>query len=227
MKFESNIIYTNNYKRVINCCADVMMHQKFVSIIGGPGYGKTTALLDFKRKYPSDVAFVVAYKSISTKIFYHEILNSIEETSYTPVIESSLYIKKAAKKFTDSGVNKLLIIDEASKMSAQMFEHLHEFRDRTMENTGIILAGVDYFKTNMEKWVSKSVIGMPEVYSRINSWQILKRPSKNEYRSILESYNISDEEVIKHCLGASDLRILNNHIKDYITVIKERERKPQ
>ena len=57
-------------------------------------------------------------------------------------------------------LTKLLIRDEASKV----YEYLHEFRDSTQNNTGIILTGVEYLKSNMETLVDKSVKGMPEIY---------------------------------------------------------------
>lgn len=222
--FIEKVFETNNYKRVYNCCFDALQNHKFIAIIGNAGWGKSIALQEFKEKYPHLVSYVCAYVSMNAKLFYHDVLNSIEETNYSASLEPGIYVRRAADKFRESGTNKLLIIDEAGQMSTKMFRHLHEFRNRTMSNTGIILAGVDYLKSNMEAWVKKPVIGMPEVYSRINSWQILKKPSQSEKRNFIESYEIHDEKIIDYCMESPDYRILTNRIRDYFTVIKQRQK---
>lgn len=226
--FEKQILETSNYKRVYNCCSDALAHQKFIAVIGGPGYGKTSALLAFRNNYPNLVSYIRIRKSMNPKIFYHEILSSQENIDYNASLDLDFLIRRASIRFSESGVNKLLIIDEASKMSPKMFEYLHAFRDDTDNNTGIILAGVEYFKSNMESWVAKSIIGMPEVFSRISSWQTLKKPTKSEYRCVLASYNITESEIIETLIRSNNYRELTNKIMDYITVIKAaRTTKPE
>lgn len=100
-----------------------------------------------------------------------------------------------------------------------MIRYLREFRDGTIENTGILLLGVKSLRTNMEKWKNSDVIGIPEFSSRISSWHELSKPTKNEIKEIINAYKIYDEDFIKECLYVEDFRQLKFQIESYLTLI--------
>jgi hypothetical protein len=97
---------------------------------------------------------------------------------------------------------------------------MHEFRDLTSHSTGIILAGVEYFKSNLEHWTEQNRVGIPEVYSRINSWQRLKAPTQREIVALIKAYGINDENFIRAHRNVSDYRLLVNKIKDYLMLLQ-------
>jgi hypothetical protein len=88
--------------------------------------------------------------------------------------------------------NPLLIIDEAGKLSHNLILDLHDLRNSTKHNLGIVLAGCEYFKDNLEKGVRKDKQGIPEFYTRIVSWQFLSLPTKKEVETI---YKVNDVDL--------------------------------
>jgi hypothetical protein len=159
---------------------------------------------------------VTARKSMNARIFYSSIANTISDENYEPSIPLYFCIRKAANVFTQDSSNKLLIIDEAGKLSPRMLEYLHEFRDLTKETTGIILGGVEYFQLHMDSWVLKNRQGITEVYSRINGWQHLNRPRLEEISALIKAHGINDIEFEMSCKGIANFRLLDNRIKLYL-----------
>jgi len=214
------ILETANYLEIKYACQDALINHKMIAITGNPGFGKTTAINAFKSKIPENVFIVTVTKSMSAKIFYSSILNTFGDKEYKSSERLYFVIRDAIEVFRNSNENKLLIIDEAGRLTPGMIEYLHEFRDATKDNTGIILLGVGYFKSNMINWRNSQKIGIPEFYSRINSWHELENPSKDEIKGIINSYDIDDEDFVHENLGIKDLRVLTNRINDYLTVMK-------
>jgi len=213
------ILQTDNYVTIFNTCKDALVNQKMIAIIGAPGYGKTTALGSFKKEFQENTVIIKAQKSMSPKIFFSTILNIYGDEKYTSTMNLNRCIYNAAELFNSEQYNKLLIIDEAGKFSPPMLEYMHEFRDLTLFSTGIVLAGVDYFKSNLEHWTEQNRVGIPEVYSRINSWQCLKAPTIREIAAIVKSYGIEDEGFVRAHRHVNDYRILVNRIKDYLMLL--------
>lgn len=220
-KFKEIILETDNLKAIHMACMDALVNKKMIAIIGSAGLGKTTALASFKSIHPDIVYMVKAQKSMNARIFYSTLSNSIGDDSYQSTLPIYFCIRKAANIFNEDSSNKLLIIDEAGKFSPTMLEFLHEFRDLTMGTTGIVLAGVEYFQTNLERWNDSNRNGIPEVYSRIGAWQPLSKPKYSEVLSLIRAYGIKDAEFERFNKGVSDFRVLTNRISNYKTVLEE------
>lgn len=217
---EKKIISIANYNTITELCKDALVNHKMICITGAAGLGKTTAIGNFIKKNPHNVYLVTVSPSMTAKIFYSSILNSYGDSDYRTTEQLYFIIQKAINQFNNNNENKLLIIDEAGKLKTKMYEYLHEFRDKTKDTTGIILAGVDYFQKNLETWKNSGKVGIPEFCSRIYSWQGLSEPTKIEIISIIKAYGINDEEFIKDRLDYKDFRSLTNDIEDYLTIQK-------
>ncbi len=213
------LLETSNFRTINTACQDALINHKMIGIIGQPGYGKTTALNSFMNSLQDNVVIVTVSASMSAKIFYSTIINTFGDSSYKSSEHLYFLIQKAVNMFNVNNENKLLIIDEAGKLSPKMLEYLHEFRDKTMEHTGIILAGVDYFRSNIMKWRNSGKVGIPEFCSRISSWQVLEKPTKDEIVALINAYGIKDDDFVKACLNINELRTLTNHIQDYLTFL--------
>jgi DNA transposition AAA+ family ATPase len=217
METAEPILETNNFLTIFSACKDALVHKKMISIIGGPGYGKTTALESFRNTHKDIVIYDRAQKSMNAKLFYSSIYNNIVGENYNPNLSTYFLIRKAANKFNEDSNNKLLIIDEAGKFNPEMLEYLHEFRDLTKETTGIVMAGPDYFESNIKTWNSKMRPGIPEIYSRISLWVELKPPTHEESIALAKAYGINDKTFEQYLKRSQDFRQVKNYIMNYLT----------
>jgi type II secretory pathway predicted ATPase ExeA len=211
------VIETDNFATIMKVCNETLVNKEMNAIIGEPGYGKTTAFEAFSFNYDSNVFYVRAQKSLNSKEFFSLIYNTIGSESYNPSYTISYLIRKTANKFTENSSNKLLIIDEAGKFNMGMLEYLHEFRDLTQQTTGIILGGPDYFKSRVKDWKDANKPGIPEVYSRINSWIDLEPPTSKEKMALANEYGVFDKVFIKYLdKNCHDFRKIVVAIKKYL-----------
>lgn len=196
MSKESIILSTSNFNMVNRLCSEAMNESKMIAIIGYPGAGKTTALRMFldKNKETSYYARVTA--SMTAKQFYTSLLHAIGQQGKDRGISLHDMINMVSYHMNYTPTKKLLIIDEAGKFKPKFMEYLHELRDNTMETTGIILAGPEYFQKNLDAWRNKGIVGIPELYRRINHWESLSMPTKPEVSAICEAYGVTDSKAI-------------------------------
>lgn len=202
-----NIIRTANLATVQLMCADAQINNKMLGLIGYTGAGKTTALKDYYHKQ-GKVYYMVGKKSMRPKRFFSNLLQQMG-VSYLGTIGDM--IDRIALEFNKQP-NSLLLIDEAGKLDQTMFMYLHDLRDETIDTTGILLAGVEYFKSNLDRAVEKQKQGMPEFMGRINAWQELGSPNKNEARAICEANGVTDQDLMLNFINVKDLRQLSNQI---------------
>jgi type II secretory pathway predicted ATPase ExeA len=218
------VIQTHNLISIFNVCQDSLLHKNMNAICAAPGYGKTTGLVSFQRQFPENVVMVKVFASMSPSLFYSSIFNELSSQKYDNKLPLYIAIRRAANLFNNQGKNMLLLIDEATKFNHNFFQHLQDFRDLTRGNTGIVIAGGDYFKNKFEKWSIKAENGMPEFYSRINVWTKLKPPTFDEVVAIIRTHDIHDNGFEKKCKEVKDFRELKNIIDKY-HIIKERQTK--
>ncbi|MDP4210468.1 MAG: ATP-binding protein [Bacteroidota bacterium] len=220
------ILETDNFRTIIDVCQDAMINKYLVAIVGDPGYGKTTAFEAFQIKNPETVYYVRVQKSLNAKELFSLIYNEIGSEYYNPSSTISQLIRRTANKFTETLLNKLLIIDEAGKFNAGMLEYVHEFRDMTQKTTGIILGGPEYFKTRLKDWKNSNRPGIPEVYSRINFWVDLEPPTYNEKVEIARVNGINDNKFFKMLdKDCHDFRAVQNKIKIALLSLQKMQNK--
>jgi len=190
------IFSTINFNIIQEACKSAHNYSKMIALIGYPGAGKTVGLNYYKQENEK-VVYLIVRKSMSTKEFYLEMLNEVGFEG--DAVNVTLYniINLIIKKIELQKGKFLLIIDEAGKFKPKQLEYIHELRDRTEGNMGIILAGPEYFYDNLYKWKQKKVIGIPEVFRRIQVFETLRPIMFNEIKSICIAMGISDILTIK------------------------------
>lgn len=193
------IIGTSNYNTVNQLCKDAQNYSKLITIIGYPGAGKTTALEVYRDTNPN-VFYMGVAPSMNAKQFYSRLLNTLGVEGREVGTGLHDLINQVSYKLNYDSSKKLLIIDEAGKFKPKFMEYLHELRDNTLRSTGIILAGPEYFHENMKTWRNKGVIGIPEFYRRINHWEYLSPPSKEEIIAFCKTHKVEDSEAIKEII---------------------------
>jgi DNA transposition AAA+ family ATPase len=184
------LVGTGNFNTIQTMCKYVSRWHQMCGLTGFTGAGKTTALKHYYRSTPN-VYYVECKSYMNNRQFFKSILNELGincEGSFCEMIE------RIAAEFKTKE-SPLLIIDEAGKLSHRQILVLHDLRNATDNNLGIILSGCDYFRENLEKGVKKDKTGIPEFYGRISSWQNLSAPSKAETRAIFESNGLCYDDL--------------------------------
>jgi hypothetical protein len=210
------LLETANYKTIQLICEDALINHKMIGITGGMSLGKTTSLLAFKQQRQEDVIYVDTYASMTTKLFYSSILKSYCDEILSTSKPINFVIKKLVELFNKTDKNKLLIIDGAGKLTPKMIGYLNEIREDTRQNIGIVLADVEYFKNNIERWKNLGKGEITEFDININSWQELSSPTKEEVIAICEVNGIKDRKVINQWLECPNFAHLTYLIINHI-----------
>jgi len=186
-----DIFETVDFKSCITSCDIARKHRFMVGLIGDTGMGKTTALNAYSMRKNT---FYVSYdKTMKPKQFFITLLKEMG-------IDFDGSINEMVSKIADdlnTMSNPLLIIDESGKITHTMILYLHVLRDMTKKNCGIVLSGMPYFKNHLVKFSNKQKEGYAEFYRRINIWHSLTGLSRSEIQYICNSYDITNDQVIK------------------------------
>lgn len=181
------IIGTSNFETIQCLCRYAKTLHHMYGLVGYSGAGKTTGLKQFYRKN-KNVFYVECKHTMNRKQFFAAILRELGINFTGTVYDMVTRIEEEFNTLE----SPLLIIDEAGKLSHNLILDLHDLRNSTMNNLGIVLAGCEYFKDNLEKGVRKDKQGIPEFYTRIVSWQYLSTPTKKEVETI---YRVNDVDL--------------------------------
>ncbi len=204
-----NLVETSNFATIQERCNEARNDKSLIAVVGYSGAGKTAALNHYYEKNPNTYKVICA-RAMRTKQFLSEILKSLG-MSY---LASDYEMTKTIIEELNKKQSPLLIIDEASKLSANSLMYIQDIWDGIEANGGLILAGVDYLLINTKKQADKNKVGMPEFYSRVSLWQHLVSPSNAEIRSICKANGIGNEKSIQTMYRLSNFREIRNSIKN-------------
>lgn len=202
------LVNTCNVETIKRLCRYAKTLHHMYGLIGYSGSGKTTALKLFY-KANKNVFYVESKHTMNRKQFFAAILKELGINYVGTVYDM---VTRIEEEF-NSLENPLLIVDEAGKLSHNLILDLHDLRNATMHNLGIVLAGCEYFKENMEKGVRNDKQGLEEFYSRIVTWQTLGTPSKKEVEAIYKANNVDLESVSGKKYG--NFRDVYNIVNEY------------
>ncbi|MBD1385726.1 AAA family ATPase [Mucilaginibacter rigui] len=202
-----NLVGTSNYNSIQNICLKTQNSRQLNVVIGYTGAGKSVALNDYYRS-KERVYYMVCKNSMNRRQFLCAILAEMGVNFMGNVYDM---VNKIVDLLNEQP-NTLLIIDEAGKVSTNVILDLHDIRNATMYSAGILLAGCEYFQTNIEKAVTKEKIGYPEFHSRVTNWNVLNRPTKAEVTAICQANGLTDEATIKELHRIPNYRLLYNAI---------------
>jgi type II secretory pathway predicted ATPase ExeA len=203
---KTGLFNTNDYAFSSMLCDKARQSKLMIGLIGDTGMGKTTALQIISRRKNT---YYVAYdKTMKAKQFFAAILKEMAIS-----FEGSIYdmVNRIAEELNTSA-NPLLIIDEAGKITHNVMLYMHSLRDKTNRNCGIVLAGMPYFKNNLQKNSNKQKEGFAEFFRRIQAWFELQGLSRTEIKYICNHNGILDDEEVRDFYGFKKFGDLNNAI---------------
>lgn len=212
------ILKTGNYNTIQAVCSEALSNSKFIGIVGYPGAGKTTSLRSFC-KNKTNVFYVRATASMPAREFYRQILFEMGVEGENIGLSLHDLIRDISYRLNYNETRKLLVVDEAGKFKPKFLEYIHELRDNTEHTTGIIFAGPQYFKDRIVGWKNRGVVGIPELFRRINHWEVLEPPTKNEIRAFCHYFGINDESFISELYRNCDnFGEIVNRISEYMKI---------
>lgn len=188
----SGVMETNDLHTVFKAADFARKHRAMIGVIGDTGVGKTTALKAYARLHKNTYR-VTFEKSMKTRHFLAALLREMG-VSFDGNANAMLNMAADELNKTES---PLLMIDEAGKMTHPVLLCLHDLREKTTENCGVILAGMPYFKSNLEKDARRGKEGVSEFLRRVNVWTELHGLTPNEGEYIARNCGITDDVMVR------------------------------
>ena len=187
----ANLYNSSDFVSAFQLCEKARKYHFMVGLTADTGMGKTTTLTAYSRQ--KNVFYVCYDKTMNPRQFFVTLLR---ELSYPFDGNLNEMINRAAEILNEVDA-PLLIIDEAGKLNQTMILYLHVLRDKTKDNCGIILAGMPYFKVNIQHYADQEKEGYAEFLRRINIWQAFEGLSAKEITEICRLNGIEDPDKIK------------------------------
>ena len=163
---QNELFNTSDFGVVLKLCETACCHHMMVGLIGDTGTGKTASTKAFVLK--RNGIRIVYEKSMDPRIFFSSLLKlmnvDFEGRVYSEV-DTSIDILSRID-------NSLLIINEP----------------------GIVLAGMPYFKSNLQEFANRGKEGCCEFLRRINIWHELEGLNTKEVKAVSEANGIDDPE---------------------------------
>lgn len=196
-------LYQNvDFTSTVNACDKARKYRFMIGITADTGMGKTTALRTYARQ--KNVFYVSYDKTMNASQFFVALLRELS-IPFTCTLNDMM-------NFAVDRLNRLeaplLIIDEAGKLTHSMILYLQVLRDRTCGNCGIVLAGMPYFKANLQKNAAREKEGYAEFLRRVNVWHSFAGLQPKEIEEICSIHGVKDKEKIrdlKRCKRFGDL----------------------
>ena len=205
-----NDLYTNiDFTSAINACDKAREYKFMVGITADTGMGKTTALRTYARQ--KNVFYVSYDKTMNASQFFVALLRELTIPFTSTLNDMMNYAADELNRLQ----SPLIIIDEAGKLTHSMILYLQVLRDRTCGNCGIVLAGMPYFKSNLQKNAAREKEGYAEFMRRINIWHDFVGLQPKEIEEICSMHGIKDKDKIRELKRQKRFGDLMNEIYLY------------
>ena len=205
---QNKLFSTTNFETIQELCSRAQNESIMLGLIGYPGAGKTTSL-KYYFEQNKNTYYTRVSKSMNAKEFWLNLLNDVGCVVNSKRITIHGLIRLLISELNTKYEKQLIIIDEAGKFKPKFLEYIHELRDETENNVGIIIGGPEYFHSNLIEWRNKGVIGIPEFYRRVYYWEFLEPLDYNEIFQFCKANNITSKKIVsqfyKSCSNFSEL----------------------
>lgn len=210
---------TPNYTTVTNLCEDARDNKRFLAIAAFTGAGKTTALRIFSQKN-AEAYYVLGTVLHTKRTFLADIQRAMGISEGSSIHD----MMGAIIRKLNTGTAPLLIVDDAGKLSHVCLRLLQIIYDSTEFSAGVVIAGTEYLKTEIDRAARRNVMGFAELKRRIAYWQPLRRPTKDVVYHICEDFGIADPTAQKYIYeNAKDYGTLRNMVLNAISAADKAE----
>ena len=140
-----------------------------VGILGREGMGKSSAIAKFINEN-SNVYYLRIGTTYMLSNFFNEMLFQV--SGVYPTVHDTLFVKMKTLShlLTKDNSKKVIIVDDAGRLSPRALGVFFELRDNTIATTAFVFVGLDYFQKNLLKAKKNSVTGVAEFYRRCENF---------------------------------------------------------
>ncbi len=214
IKFEQHFFELRNYLQIRQVCEVAIEYSRFYIISGETGTGKTEALVRFSHRNSENIKYIRLRKTMTTTNFFSELAVLYGyRYSNTRFYNSLNWIKNFVNQ---NDQKQLLIIDEGGRFTPEQLGFIHELRDLTVNNLGIVMAGPSYFVEDLEVWMKAKKRGVPEFFRRVNHVIPLQDLTKEEIIGVCKAYDITSmKEINRNFIEIKNIGYLTNTIENF------------
>lgn len=208
---------TVNFSLAVNLLTNAQQYSRFLALIGATGTGKTHALKLYARKN-SNAYYMMCDSEMNKKRFMQAILQAVGVRPDDAGSNTGDYIDAICRKLNGE-VTPLLILDDAGKISDALLRVIQIIYDRTEGRAGIVIAGVEYLQTMLEKKARRNIMGFRELRRRVAYWEEMSELSREDFENVCQANGVSDTGAIKYlqqnCIDLGTLRNMIENLKKY------------
>jgi DNA transposition AAA+ family ATPase len=162
---------------------DAKRKCRMVGVLGREGMGKSSAIAHFIQN-EKGVYYLRIGTTYTVSNLFNEMLHQV--SGVYPTVHETLFIKMKRLSYllTKDNSKKLVVIDDAGRLSPRALSTWFELRDNTIQTTGFVFIGLDYFLKNLLNAKKNGVAGIAEFYRRVENWYSvpgLKNTEKSQY----------------------------------------------
>lgn len=195
---------THNYVVITKLCEDARLGKRFMAIAGYTGAGKTTALRRYAQDTP-DTFYVLGTVLHSKRTFVDSVQRAMGISAGGSISE----MMNAIVDKLNSANAPLLIVDDAGKLSHTCLRLLQVIYDQTEFSAGLVIAGTEFLKEEIDRNARRNTLGFRELKRRIAYWQPLRRPTQAIIAAICKDFGITEASAVDYIFKNS---------KDYGTI---------
>ena len=198
-------VETNNYRQMMMLLADVKENSLVMAITGEAGSGKTFAATQYTAKNKGSY-MLCCNEYWNRKVFLTELLTSLGR-DYTGYTVSEMMIEAVRALKTQDA--PLLILDEADKLSDQVFYFFITLYNQLEDECGIVLLATDHLEKRIKRGIKLNKKGYNEIWSRLGRKCVqLKGVNAADIAAICEANGIVESREVDIVVAdsESDLR---------------------
>lgn len=180
---------------IITVLNEALKRSRMVAVLGREGMGKSSAVAKFIQDN-RQVYYLRIGTTYTISSFFNEMLFQV--TGVYPTVNDTLFtkMKMLSHELTKDNTKKLIVVDDAGRLSPRALGVFFELRDNTMHATGFAFIGLSYFQKNLLNAKKNGVAGIAEFYRRVENWYNVPGLKGNEIASYGLEKKLTQEQVL-------------------------------
>lgn len=196
-----NIVETKNFKELMEIFTDAQDNSLVMAVTGEAGCGKTVAAREYQAE--NDNVFVLCCNEYwNRKLFMQELLREMGKNPAGDTVGEMMNDIVTTLKRMEC---PLIIMDEADKLSDQVFYFFITLYNKLEDHCGIIMMATDFLEKKVNRGLRLNKKGYKEIYSRIGRRFIALEPiSVQDITEVCIANGLTTKEDIKEVVKGSE-----------------------